>query len=140
MNTNSLINKFFAFYKLTILNHNNNSNSNGNGNSGKNQIIYFMILESIFYSDLEMNEACYDLKGSTKGRITNKNGNDNSNNENDDILKDLDFVGDDRYIQIGSRLSQLFKFQLQMDLDFLSLLLGIHHKNNKTERSSRKRS
>lgn len=55
---NSFVNKFFGMYRiLNVENAGNDANSD----------LSFIIMESIFYSDLDITQI-YDLKGSTKGR------------------------------------------------------------------------
>ena len=85
-------------------------------------------MESIFYSNLDV-DTIYDLKGSTKGRISK---------ETEKVLKDLNWKNSERKINIGDRASYLYRKQLRRDTAFLeklkimdySLLVGIHNINN----------
>lgn len=111
--TNSLINKFFGCY----------------GVRHKSKMVHFVVMESIFYSDLSV-DTIYDLKGSTKGRSATKK----DLKRKVPVLKDMDWKQGDRRIDIGSVRAQLYKEQLLMDTEFLrslnimdySLLVGVH--------------
>merc|ERR1712176_1060275 len=102
--------------------------------NGKN-FIYFVVMESIFYSNVSV-DAIYDLKGSTKGRISKKN---------EKVLKDLNWTKSERKINIGSMAASLYKEQLKKDTMFLqkleimdySLLVGIHSVDKNDENNQK---
>eukprot|EP01084_Bolivina_argentea_P303454 523907_1 len=111
-NRNTLINKFFGCYSIKY----------------KGKIIYFMVMECIFYGNLNI-DSIYDLKGSTKNRIATASDKRKSKVP---VLKDLDWKKNNKRIDIGTIPSRLYKKQLKKDIDFLaglnimdfSLLIG----------------
>merc|ERR1719499_2910809 len=93
--------------------------------------VYFLIMENVTYSDLEVHLA-YDLKGCTHGRRT-------KNVDEDDklpILKDVNWLEDGRSLDLSDALSKKFVNMLKWDVKFLqgcnimdySLLVGIHYR------------
>lgn len=96
------------------------------------QPIYFIVMGSVFYTDLEIHKI-YDLKGSTHGRKASEK----DKQQETPVLKDLDFLENNEIIQIGSDKAKLFCEQLRRDTELLrklkimdySLLLGIHYSN-----------
>ena len=113
-NPNTLINKFYGMYSFDTNN--------------ENKTTYFIIMESLFYSNLNVDEI-YDLKGSKKGRLAS----DKDKQRKIVVFKDLDWIKANNRIHIGSKLALLYKRQLYGDLEFLnghqimdySLLVGI---------------
>ncbi|KAL9657988.1 hypothetical protein ABK040_016638 [Willaertia magna] len=95
--------------------------------------IGFIVMENVFETTCQM-DRIFDLKGSTIGR-TNPSG--------VGILKDLDFIGMKRFIQLESGKKEKLMRQLSMDVKFLeeneiidySLLVGVYDCNNKKQQS-----
>lgn len=98
------------------------------------QPIYFIVMGSVFYTDLEIH-TIYDLKGSTHGRKATEK----DKKQETPVLKDLDFLENNEIIRIGSSKAKLFCEQLRKDTELLrklkimdySLLLGIHYSNRR---------
>ena len=115
---NTLINRFYGMY----------------GVKHKKETIYFVVMESIFYSNLDV-DCIYDLKGSTKGRISAST---------ETVKKDLNWKQSQREIKIGAKAASLYRDQLRADTAFLermgimdySLLLGIHSIDEHNKRNS----
>eukprot|EP01083_Nonionella_stella_P288276 980995_1 len=102
----------------------------------KKQKIYFLIQQNVFYSDVDDIHDQYDIKGSTQGRRATK-----GERKKGAILKDLDWIDENKKIKIGPIRAKLFKDQLKRDTHWLrgekimdySLLVGIHYRNRKTK-------
>ena len=116
---NTLLTKFYGMYRVKTHNR---------------QPIYFIVMGSVFYTDLEIH-TIYDLKGSTHGRKASEK----DKKQETPVLKDLDFLENNEIIQIGSSKAKLFCEQLRRDTELLrklkimdySLLLGIHYSNRR---------
>merc|ERR1712113_761010 len=114
---NTLLTKFYGMYRVKTHNR---------------QPIYFVVMGSVFYTDLDIHKI-YDLKGSTHGRKATEK----EKAQETPVLKDLDFLENNEIIQIGSIKAKLFCEQLRRDIELLrklkimdySLLLGIHYTN-----------
>jgi len=114
---NTLLTKFYGMYRVKT--HQRNA-------------IYFVVMGSVFYTDLEIHRI-YDLKGSTHGRAATEK----EKRMDTPVLKDLDFIENDERIRIGKVKCKLFCEQLRRDTELLrklkimdySLLLGIHYAN-----------
>merc|ERR1711933_169094 len=120
---NTLLTKFYGMYRVKTHNR---------------QPIYFIVMGSVFHTDLEIH-TIYDLKGSTKGR----NATEKEKKQETPVLKDLDFLENKEVLQIGSIKAKLFCEQLRKDTELLrklkimdySLLLGIHYSDRKRKES-----
>ncbi|SSD61620.1 uncharacterized protein SCODWIG_03381 [Saccharomycodes ludwigii] len=129
-NPNTLISQFYGLHRVKM------------PFSYKNQIkhrkIYFLVMNNLFAPHLDIH-ASYDLKGSTWGRLTPTESHPNIYNENDDdtnrpVLKDLNWINSNMHIEFGPLKKQKFLEQLRKDVTLLSklnimdysLLLGIH--------------
>merc|ERR1712244_36907 len=99
---------------------------------------YFVVMGSVFYTDLDIHKI-YDLKGSTHGRKATEK----EKAQETPVLKDLDFLENNEFIQIGSIKAKLFCEQLRRDTELLrklkimdySLLLRIHYTNYQKKRT-----
>jgi 1-phosphatidylinositol-4-phosphate 5-kinase len=135
-NPNSFVNKFFGMYQIKRTNQSHvvSGSSTTSDESSASSDICFIIMESIFYSDLDVTKI-YDLKGSTKGRELSQK---EKASMKVPVLKDLDFLNDGTHINVGRVASQKFVEQLQKGVKFLhelqimdySLLLGIHYRTS----------
>eukprot|EP00493_Phyllostaurus_siculus_P027251 UN27598 len=93
--------------------------------------VYFLIMENVTYSDLEVHLA-YDIKGCTYGRRTKAVYDDDKL----PVLKDVNWLEDGRSLSLNDKLSKKFVNQLKWDVKFLqgcnimdySLLVGIHYR------------
>jgi 1-phosphatidylinositol-4-phosphate 5-kinase len=116
VNPNTLIPRFFGFHKIMYK----------QGSSWKK--IYFVVMKNVFSSKLEIHER-YDLKGSTYGRMTE------DKEDHTVARKDLNFINEQRTINIGEDSKQVLIQQLERDCQFFrqlnlidySLLLGVHY-------------
>merc|ERR1712003_99659 len=116
---NTLLTKFYGMYRVKTHNR---------------QPIYFVVMGSVFYTDLDIH-TIYDLKGSTKGRCATEK----EKLQETPVLKDLDFMQNKEVLQIGSVKAKLFCEQLRKDTELLrklkimdySLLVGIHYFDRK---------
>ncbi|KAM3161745.1 PIPK domain-containing protein [Lachancea thermotolerans] len=101
----------------------------------KHRKIYFLVMNNLFPPHLEIH-ATFDLKGSTWGRYTKvHNPPQNPDEEaHRPVLKDLNWLEEQRSILFGPVKKKKFLQQLERDVDLLarlnimdySLLLGIH--------------
>lgn len=101
----------------------------------KHRKIYFLVMNNLFPPHLEIHTT-FDLKGSTWGRYTPVH--DTIENPEDElhrpVLKDLNWLQEQRSISFGPVKEKKFLQQLEKDVDLLarlnimdySLLLGIH--------------
>ncbi|SCU96670.1 LAFA_0G07492g1_1 [Lachancea sp. 'fantastica'] len=101
----------------------------------KHRKIYFLVMNNLFPPHLEIHTT-FDLKGSTWGRYTKVD--DSKSSEQDEthrpVLKDLNWLQEERAIRFGPLKRKKFLQQLEKDVDLLarlnimdySLLLGIH--------------
>lgn len=98
-------------------------------NKIKHRKIYFIVMNNLFPPHLDVH-TIFDLKGSTFGRLTNYN----TKSSDKPILKDLNWLQEERSIQFGPLKKKFFLHQLKRDIEFLSrlnimdysLLFGIH--------------
>ena len=102
---NTLLTKFYGMYRVKTHNR---------------QPIYFVVMGSVFYTDLEIHKI-YDLKGSTHGR----NATQSEKQQETPVLKDLDFLDDRQVLKIGKEKAKLFSEQLRRDLEVETLFLII---------------
>jgi len=76
--------------------------------------VYFLIMENVTYSDLEVHLA-YDIKGCTYGRRTKAVYDDDKL----PVLKDVNWLEDGRSLSLNDKLSKKFVNQLKWDVKFL---------------------
>ncbi|SCU81680.1 LADA_0C00430g1_1 [Lachancea dasiensis] len=101
----------------------------------KHRKIYFLVMNNLFPPHLEIHTT-FDLKGSTWGRYTKVNPTPKSDEEeaHRPVLKDVNWLEEQRSIEFGPLKKKKFLQQLEKDVDLLarlnimdySLLLGIH--------------
>ncbi|CEP64590.1 1-phosphatidylinositol-4-phosphate 5-kinase LALA0_S12e02432g [Lachancea lanzarotensis] len=101
----------------------------------KHRKIYFLVMNNLFPPHLEIHTT-FDLKGSTWGRYTKVNDSESSDQDETHrpVLKDLNWLQEQRNIRFGPLKKKKFLQQLEKDVDLLtrlnimdySLLLGIH--------------
>eukprot|EP00359_Climacostomum_virens_P004817 CAMPEP_0204908598 /NCGR_PEP_ID=MMETSP1397-20131031/7518_1 /ASSEMBLY_ACC=CAM_ASM_000891 /TAXON_ID=49980 /ORGANISM="Climacostomum Climacostomum virens, Strain Stock W-24" /LENGTH=698 /DNA_ID=CAMNT_0052078177 /DNA_START=144 /DNA_END=2240 /DNA_ORIENTATION=+ len=115
-NSNTLIPRFFGFHKIMCK----------EGTTWTK--IYFVVMKNVFSSKLEIHER-YDLKGSTYGRMTDRS------EDYTVARKDLNFITEEKTINIGEDVKHVLMQQLERDCQFFrslnlidySLLLGVHY-------------
>ena len=81
----TLIARFYGLHKIKFT------------KTTKTERIYFVIMANVFNTTREI-DIRYDLKGSTKGRLTRKDVNIEVNSK--EALKDLDWLRDDKTISL----------------------------------------
>lgn len=103
-------------------------------NKVKHRKIYFLVMNNLFPPHLEMHTT-FDLKGSTWGRFTKVTKDKEPKDQNHfPVLKDLNWLEQERSIEFGPLKKKKFLVQLKKDVELLSrlnimdysLLLGIH--------------
>lgn len=115
-NPNTLVSQFYGLHRLKV-----------KGGIGK---VHFIVMNNLFppHRDIHLK---YDLKGSTWGRFTKYNGNEDLSHL---TLKDLNFLERHDKIHFGPEKRKIFLEQLESDVKLLkkinvmdySLLLGVH--------------
>ncbi|SCV04794.1 LAMI_0H19218g1_1 [Lachancea mirantina] len=99
----------------------------------KHRKIYFLVMNNLFPPHLEIHTT-FDLKGSTWGRYTNVRSDSKDAANHRPVLKDLNWLEEQRSLQLGPLKKKKFLTQMKKDVDLLarlnimdySLLLGIH--------------
>ncbi|KAI9489075.1 hypothetical protein BDB00DRAFT_845107 [Zychaea mexicana] len=94
--------------------------------------IHFVVMGNVLPPHNDIHEM-YDLKGSTFGRFLSQEEIDKS--KNNAVMKDLNFVKNDKKLQLGPQKRKMFVSQLIRDVKLLvrlnimdySLLIGIHN-------------
>ncbi|SCV03977.1 LANO_0G07404g1_1 [Lachancea nothofagi CBS 11611] len=126
-NPNTLISQFYGLHRVKM--------PISFKSKIKHRKIYFLVMNNLFPPHLEVHTT-FDLKGSTWGRYTKVN--DSPQAQEGDahrpVLKDLNWLQEQRSIQFGPLKKKKFLQQLEKDVDLLarlnimdySLLLGIH--------------
>lgn len=114
-NPNTLLCRFYGLHRIKL---------------PRGRKIHFVVMGNVLPSNKDIHET-FDLKGSTFGRLTS----DEEVAKNPHaVMKDQNWVKNNRQIQLGASKKSLFITQLQRDVDILkrlnimdySLLVGIH--------------
>ncbi|SCW04092.1 LAFE_0H05754g1_1 [Lachancea fermentati] len=125
-NPNTLISQFYGLHRVKM--------PMSFKSKIKHRKIYFLVMNNLFPPHLEIHTT-FDLKGSTWGRYTkvapNNTGEDDTHRP---VLKDLNWLEQERSIDFGPYKKKKFLVQLRKDVDLLarlntmdySLLLGVH--------------
>ena len=103
--------------------------------------VYFVVMGNVFPIDKPIHER-YDLKGSTRGRVTSEEERSDPNV----VLKDLDWIRSGRKLHLGPDKKRRLLGQVKKDCALLerlevidySLLVGIHRSTNNVQRSREK--
>ncbi|ODV61986.1 1-phosphatidylinositol-4-phosphate 5-kinase [Ascoidea rubescens DSM 1968] len=136
-NPNTLISQFYGLHRLKMP-----FGSSGNGV----RKVHFVVMNNLFPPHRDIHRT-YDLKGSTLQRYTDEEK-ANLKKKKNIVLKDNNWLQDDKRIQLGPLKRKQFLKQLSIDVEFLkklnimdySLLLGIHDVNigNKNDLNSKR--
>ncbi|SCV02506.1 LAME_0H02058g1_1 [Lachancea meyersii CBS 8951] len=126
-NPNTLISQFYGLHRVKM--------PISFKSKIKHRKIYFLVMNNLFPPHLEIHTT-FDLKGSTWGRYTKVNDSEptDAGDAHRPVLKDLNWLQEQRAIRFGPLKKKKFLQQLEKDVDLLarlnimdySLLLGIH--------------
>ena len=123
---NTLIARFYGLHKIKYYKA-----------AGKERI-YFVVMSNVFKTTRDIHKR-YDLKGSTQGRRTKVNPDEEI--DNSIALKDLDFIDSKDRVMVSASIKRKLIDQIQEDsilfqslnINDYSLLLGIHYIENEAE-------